>query len=438
MSHCPVLISSIVVLLAASTASAEGPSQPQSTDNSDRAAASYFAVGASGAVTAGTVTADAYNGSGAELTNLPAASLAGQVAVANGGTGAATAAAARANLGAAAENHSHDGSPYGNVVIVATSGGDYTTVQDALDSIADAAADNRYLVWVGPGVYSGAVTMKQYVDIEGAGELVTTLTHTGVTSPGDGTVVTADDAELRFLTVENTGGSTYALAINNYNASPRITHVTAKASGGTSTSSAVYSWDSTAVMTHVTARATGGDVNQAIYNSTGAHVTMTDVVAEASGGSANQYAIYNSSARPVMTNVTATATGGTWAIALYNRTNASAPPIADHVTATASGGSVLNFGVYNYASWATFRDSTITASGTSAKGIRNTASSGAHTVTIDRCQIVADLPLETDSSYYTTRVGVTQLSGSSAVSGTFTCVGVYDENYTAFDTDCLP
>ena len=65
------------------------------------------------------------------------------------------------------------GTAYQNVVIVAKSGGDFTSIQAALDNITDAGSNNRYLVWVAPGTYTERVTMKPYVDIEGAGELVT-------------------------------------------------------------------------------------------------------------------------------------------------------------------------------------------------------------------------------------------------------------------------
>ena len=98
------------------------------------------------------------------------------------------------------------GSGYRNVIVVAKSGGDFTSIQAALDSITDASDTNRYLVWVAPGVYNERVTMKPYVDIEGAGEQVTRITYGGSSNPDTGTVVGANDAELRFLTVESTGG----------------------------------------------------------------------------------------------------------------------------------------------------------------------------------------------------------------------------------------
>ena len=58
---------------------------------------------------------------------------------------------------------------YAQTVLVAKSGGDFTSVQAALGSITDASASKHYLVWVGPGTYNERVQMKPFVDIEGAG-----------------------------------------------------------------------------------------------------------------------------------------------------------------------------------------------------------------------------------------------------------------------------
>src|SRR5882672_11271321 len=46
---------------------------------------------------------------------------------------------------------------YQNVIVVARSGGDFTSVQEALNSITDNSPTNRYLVWVAPGIYTETV-----------------------------------------------------------------------------------------------------------------------------------------------------------------------------------------------------------------------------------------------------------------------------------------
>jgi pectin methylesterase-like acyl-CoA thioesterase len=88
------------------------------------------------------------------------------------------------------------------VVVVAKSGGDYTSVQAAIDSITGAAADSPYLVWVAPGVYSETVTMKPYVHLQGAGQEATVITSTvsGSALPPQATLKLASDASLRDLT----------------------------------------------------------------------------------------------------------------------------------------------------------------------------------------------------------------------------------------------
>lgn len=55
----------------------------------------------------------------------------------------------------------------GNTRVVAKSGGDYTSIQAAIDSITDATDTNRYTVVVNPGVYTENVTLKNYVNLIG-------------------------------------------------------------------------------------------------------------------------------------------------------------------------------------------------------------------------------------------------------------------------------
>ena len=51
------------------------------------------------------------------------------------------------------------------IVTVATSGGDYTSIQSAINSISDAAIDKIYTVLVYSGEYDEAITLSNYVNI---------------------------------------------------------------------------------------------------------------------------------------------------------------------------------------------------------------------------------------------------------------------------------
>jgi hypothetical protein len=126
------------------------------------------------------------------------------------------------------------GTPYQNVIIVAKSGGDYTSVQGAMNTINDASETNPYLVWVAPGVYQERVTMKPWVDIQGAGQNMTTIKSGGLSEATSGVVVGADNASLRDLTVETDGGNNTSYPIGIYldTASPTIQRVTIKAYNG--------------------------------------------------------------------------------------------------------------------------------------------------------------------------------------------------------------
>jgi hypothetical protein len=132
------------------------------------------------------------------------------------------------------------GAHYQNRIVVAKSGGDFTIIQAALDSIptsgAGAPSDtNHYLVFVAPGIYNEEVIMRDYVDIAGAGEQVTKITFNGANAPyRNATIIASNYAELRNLTVVNTGGHGDALGIYIQKIYFYLTHVSLYVSGSTS------------------------------------------------------------------------------------------------------------------------------------------------------------------------------------------------------------
>ena len=271
------------------------------------------------------------------------------------------------------------GSPYANVLVVAQSGGAFSSVQAALDSIGDAGAANPYLVYVGPGVYSERVTLKPYVTVEGAGEGRTIVRGTGGSqAPGDGsdsaTLIGANDAAVRHLTVESDGtGQNFAVAIYN-SASTAMSDVTASASGG-NYNFGVYNTSSAPSMGHVTATASGGLRDYGVFN-IGASPAMNDVTASASNGSSANYGVYNASfSNAAMSNVDATASGGSGDN--YGVRNSSSAPRMTDVTAMATGGDV-NTGVQNWSSSSpamTNVTATAVGSGSENIGVHNDNSS---------------------------------------------------------------
>jgi len=90
---------------------------------------------------------------------------------------------------------------FAQVVTVAKDGGDFTTVQAAIDSITDAAMNKPYLVWIAPGVYLGEVQMAPYIHLQGSGRGVTLLTSEAM--PSDATLELASNTTVRDLTVMN-------------------------------------------------------------------------------------------------------------------------------------------------------------------------------------------------------------------------------------------
>ena len=189
------------------------------------------------------------------------------------------------------------------VVWVAKSGGDYTSVNAALASITDNTVANPYLIRIGPGTYTETqVELKDYVDIEGSGQDTTTITcacGAPVFSSSSATmraVGAGIHVEVSDLSVVNTGGGDFSVAIST--------------------------------------------------DSVTSHVSFDDVNANASGGTRSNYAFFNylSPSGPMLTNLTATATGGSnEAIGVYEYYLSTT---LTNVSATASSAGLSNFGVF--------------------------------------------------------------------------------------------
>lgn len=251
------------------------------------------------------------------------------------------------------------GSAYAGVVVVAASGGDFTSIQSALDSVT-ATAGQRYLVWVAPGVYTETVTMKPYVDITGAGQNLTRIVAPGAPISTTGTVRGANDAGLRSLTVENTGGNAYAVAIYNALVIPRFSDVTARAAGG-DVNIAVFDETSESEFVNVTAHAVGGTRAYGVYVANGAPVLLH--VAAGAAGATSGYGLYADHAAPALTSGTFTATAASDAYGLYNL--ASAPQVS--VATCAAAGGTRAYGMYNAAGATPVMDGVIAAASGAAQ-----------------------------------------------------------------------
>jgi hypothetical protein len=238
---------------------------------------------------------------------------------------------------------------YAYVVTVAKSGGDFSSISAAVNAIIDASAASPYLVYVAPGVYNEQVTMKPYVDIEGSGELSTKITYGGSSSITTGTVIGADNAELRFISVENTGGNTNAVALYNDNASPHFSHLTATVAGATTS-------------------------NYGIFNTNNSSPTMSNLTILAKGTSGDNCAVRNNYSNPTMTEISASASGGVNGIGVKNYYSA---PLMMDVIANASGG-IMNTGVDNYHATPIMNGGSYTATGgQNSYGMKNESFSDA-------------------------------------------------------------
>ncbi len=330
----------------------------------------------------------------------------------------------------AAGEHNHDTvyqTKYAKVAVVAQSGGDYTNPLTAMNNLTTwcgtPSATNPCLLKIMPGIYNigtNSLQMQSYVDIEGSGENVTKIKG-NINSGLYGVVNGASNAEIRFLTVENTGsnnsigfsnyynfnnlntkmtnitinstGSSYSYGINNVSSSPLMTNVSVNVSGNWYIYGIYSSYNSSPVMTNITVNSTnvangslktgilnqnsspvminvtvniaGGRENRGISNSGGSPIMMNVQINASSDyygqGGRLSIGVTNNNSNPNMTNVKAAASGGTEAYGVYND-NLSLPAMIS-VNASASNAINSSYAIYNFNSSPVIKDGIATASG---------------------------------------------------------------------------
>ena len=283
---------------------------------------------------------------------------------------------------------------YSNVIIVATSGGDYASPVEAMNSITDASESNPYLVKIMPGVYnigSNSVQMKPYVDIEGSGENTTKIIG-NMDSSISGVVVGASNSEIRFLTLKNEGGSGNAIGMYISGTSPQITNITAIVTGVNNTNRGIDIRNSLSRLTNVTITTENAYNNHGIYNEFSS-LAMTNVIVNVTGGN-NDYGILNYSAAPVMNNVLVNVNPSVFGYGIHIEGNIG--PVMRNVVINAP------IGIFAIAT-----------------GIIN----------IDNSIITGTSYSLRNATGTTTYVGNTKLDGTIFNAGVLKCIGVYNGTY---------
>jgi hypothetical protein len=332
------------------------------------------------------------------------------------------------------------------VIWVADDGtGDYLQLSDALTAIGttlDAATvSNPYLIKIAPGVYTetAPAALKSFVDVEGSGQDITTITCACGNIAADTTSATVSAgniaAEIRHLTINNTGTGSHSFGVyttNVSNGSFSMLHITATATDASRTSG-VYNDSSSPTMNNVTATATGtgGSFSAGVHNDSSSP-TMNNVTATATDAVSNSGVYNNLSSAPTMNNVTAIATGGSFTHGVYNYQ--SSAPTMNNVTATATG-PTFAYGVFNQdSSSATMNNVTANATGgAGGEGVTNLSSSSS----IRNSSITGSTTSISSGGSSSAQVADTVLDGSVAGGGAgFTCTGVYTSAFVALNDTC--
>ncbi|RFF26820.1 MULTISPECIES: pectinesterase family protein [unclassified Wenzhouxiangella] len=277
-----------------------------------------------------------------------------------------------------------------NVVVVATSGGDFTDVQSAIDSIDDASATNPYVVQVGPGTFDGRVKLIDHVHLVGWGRGATTLTATGAETRNEAFTVDmtgVTGVELRDLTVVNTGGDEAACGIDMYGVDESVRVVDAAVvvtDGATFHRGVKLPSLSSPSLERVEIHLEGAPSSQnyGISASSSSAPRLVDVditVITTTNETFNAYGIYNLDDDSVVNRVTVDVSGPTSGGSTGIWVSSNDPTIL-HTHISVTGSEDDNHGISTYGGSPKIRRSTIESDGVSVYGVQSSPTPSSPTI----------------------------------------------------------
>jgi hypothetical protein len=303
-----------------------------------------------------------------------------------------------------------------NVIVVAKAGGDFTTITAALASILTTgsgapSATNPFLIMIGPGVYNETVSLRNFVDLQGAGPGVTTIESTAS--------ATTPVKEAATVFASSTG------LVNT-----RISNLSI-----------------------VNRASTNVGIGVGLFGTSTSEITLDNVTVVSLNGGARNLGLYIRASSPQIRNTTIRAFSGSESAALMID-SAGAPTIRDStlqastattvttvlLSGTSSSSSRANLTIVN-----TLMDANGSSSANVA-GLRSTLTGTSNTCVarVDNSRITtpasitsATFPSVNWSGTCTLRIGTTHLEGGPVVGNSVNqvrCVFTYDRDYNALSS----
>jgi hypothetical protein len=314
-------------------------------------------------------------------------------------------AAALAMVCALMPLHAARAATYARIRFVAESGGDYSSIQTAYNALSswcpNPSANEHCLIKIMPGQYAGFSTngnLPGYVDIEGSGP-GTTVINTPIG-------LNTSNTEIRSLAVQ-TVNQLSGVSVNNGNPGPT----------GLALRDLVI-----------------GTGNLFIYGS--AAVTLDRVTVNTSYGAGSlysqMYAVYSQSSNVTATNCSFTVTP-TWGSGATGIVNNVGSLVLRNSTAQATDPT----GTYGTSALGTWGSGTTHATGSQlVVSSYGTAVYNEGTTFVDGCQVSGGtsgggVAISTGAIYF----GASRLGGNPPT-GTFQCVGSYNQNYLPLGANC--